>query len=314
MSFASEDSDSSSDLEFTRTKTGKNSSKKGKRKLQSLPPIEDENLVKEQTSKQSEILDESGTNTDNYSAYSELNDDITGGEKGSLVYIFRGQENDPNEVVVFSKLCEKFGLQSWDEMMRFLPWRDRASLRTALCHVIMKQALSEYDGIRANPLIIREDNKRLCKDNPDYTLKGGTFVNQQWGRTPEDWAAIRQQNYEKYHISDEEAEKIEIPSIISIEYMKQLCSNRRQSLLLRRAALRMELAKRRALKKAQDEGRDPSTATIPQEERDWGVDDLPINDPSCLDIPKYQNNLKAQKNATQYYVDLDELDANEDSQ
>jgi hypothetical protein len=42
------------------------------------------------------------------------------GEKGFLVYFFTG-EQDPSEIVVFRKICLKYGLQAWDEMEPYLP-------------------------------------------------------------------------------------------------------------------------------------------------------------------------------------------------
>ena len=168
-------------------------------------------------------------------------------KKGFLVYIFTGDQ-DPSEIAVFRKICMKYSLQSWDEMMKYLPWRNRAALRTTLCKIIRKQSVSEYDGIRADPFVIQKDNMALGAEDgydEEYTIKGNILVNQKWDRTPEEWEAMRVANTKKYMISDKEAEKIEIPSIISIEHMTQQIANRRQSLLLYRAAIVNEIAKRK---------------------------------------------------------------------
>ncbi|KAH0789666.1 hypothetical protein GPJ56_006168 [Histomonas meleagridis] len=169
-------------------------------------------------------------------------------KRGFLVYIFTGDQ-DPAEIEVFRKICMKYSLQSWDEMMKYLPWRNRAALRTTLCKIIRKQSVSEYDGIRADPYVIRKDNLALgvSEDGSDeeYTIKGNILVNLKWDRKPEEWEAMRIANTKKYMISDEEADKIEIPSIISIEHMSQQIANRRQSLLLYRAAIINEIAKRK---------------------------------------------------------------------
>lgn len=167
---------------------------------------------------------------------------LEGGKKGYLVYIFAGDQN-PAEIAVFRKICMKYGLQAWDEMGQYMPWRGRSAFRTTLCHVIKKQALSEYDGIRADPFEIAKDNN-LEEVGEDYAMKGGVLVNQKWDRSAGERELMRKNNAAKYGISQEDADKIKVPIIISLDYMKQLAMNREQSLLLKRAALRREAMKR----------------------------------------------------------------------
>jgi hypothetical protein len=139
----------------------------------------------------------------------------------------------------------KYGLQAWDEMERYLPWRTRAAFRTTLCRIIRKQALSEYSGIKADPFEIQKDNPldfSLADDG--YAVKGGMLINQKWDRSAHEWGEMRNDNIKKYGLTDEEAASIEVPAIISIEYMRQQCDKRRQSVLLLRAAIRNEQAQR----------------------------------------------------------------------
>jgi hypothetical protein len=172
-------------------------------------------------------------------------------ERGFLVYLFTG-EQDPSEIVVFRKICMKYGLQAWDEMERHLPWRTRAAFRTTLCRIIQKQALSEYSGIKADPFAIQKDNPldfSLADDG--YAVKGGMLINQKWDRSAHEWGEMRNGNIKKYGLTDEEAEAIEVPAIISVEFMRQQCEKRRQSLLLLRAAIRNEQVRRAGITDAE---------------------------------------------------------------
>ena len=107
--------------------------------------------------------------------------------RGQLVYLFNHPE-DPAELAVLRLICMKWGLQSWDNMLIYLPWRTRASLRTTLCRILKKQALSEYGGIKADPFKIQEDNSFLREgdSNSEYKMKAGMLVNLRWNRSKED--------------------------------------------------------------------------------------------------------------------------------
>lgn len=227
-----------------------------------------------------------------------ISDSIQGNRKGTLVYIFRG-DSDKSESVVFSKLCQKYGLQCWDMMIRYLPWRNRANLRTILCRILMKQALSEYEGVRADPFIIGADNKIECENNPNFKFKAGCFVNQKWDRTPDDWNRLKRQNQEKYNISQSASDAIEVPTIISIDHMLHLIANRRQTLIFKRAAIRYEKAKRKAAKEG-----------ISIEELgnlNLGIEELSLSPADILNLPQYQNSLKVTQNSSKFFVDLNDL-------
>ncbi|KAK8860334.1 hypothetical protein M9Y10_011998 [Tritrichomonas musculus] len=165
--------------------------------------------------------------------------------RGQLVYLFNHPE-DPAELAVLRLICMKWGLQSWDNMLIYLPWRTRASLRTTLCRILKKQALSEYGGIKADPFKIQEDNSFLREgdSNSEYKMKAGMLVNLRWNRSKEDRNKIQEENARKYKISEQEAEKIEIPIIISLEFMRQQLEHRRNSVILYRAAIINEMMNR----------------------------------------------------------------------
>lgn len=166
--------------------------------------------------------------------------------KGQLVYLFAGDQNSP-ELVVIRNISMKYGLTQWNIMTSFLPWRPKPALRATICRLIKKQALSEYDGIRADPLKILKDNEEAIRniDSSEHIYKGGVIVNNKWDRSTESLEAIKKKNINKYIISEEEAEDIHVPIIMSIDYLKQQCYKRYNSLLLYRAALISESAKRK---------------------------------------------------------------------
>ncbi|OHT11202.1 hypothetical protein TRFO_01137 [Tritrichomonas foetus] len=165
--------------------------------------------------------------------------------KGQLVYLFNHPE-DQAELAVFRKICMKYGLQAWSQMLIYLPWRTRASLRTTLCRILKKQALSEYGGIRADPFEIQKGNCNLREGeaNGDYKMKAGMLVNLKWNRSREDLNKIQEENARKYEIPEKEANEIEIPIIISLEFMRQQLEHRRNSVLLYRAAILNEMKNR----------------------------------------------------------------------
>lgn len=191
---------------------------------------------------------------------------------GYLAYVFVGDQSQA-EIAVLRNICMKYGLQAWDEMVSYMPWRNRAAFRTTLCHIIRKQALSEYEGIRADPFKIQGDNPLAVDGN--YDVKGGMLINTNWERTSEELDQLREQNAQKYEISQEESDSIDIPIIMSVEYMKQQCFNRKQSLLLKRAALRQEAMKRGLA-----------------EYDNLGVGELVIDHSGVLDLPEPGEALK----------------------
>jgi hypothetical protein len=55
----------------------------------------------------------------------------------------------------------RHGLQAWDVMHHYLPWRSRTDLRATLCRTVHKQAIGEYMDLNADPMKIRQDNELL---------------------------------------------------------------------------------------------------------------------------------------------------------
>lgn len=213
--------------------------------------------------------------------------------KGCLAYIFVGVQDDV-ELQVFRKVCMKFGLQAWEDMIMYLPWRNRATLRTTLCKIIRKQALSEYDGIKADPFQIKTDNTVINEGQSDangYTMKGGMLVNQKWDRNQEEWGVVRKANTEKYGISEADALKIDVPCIMSVDYMKQQIENRRQSLLLNRAAVIDEMARRKGIQNP-----------------DLKVQDLVIMQSECLDLPTHEIPLTVSNATAEHFFPVTDIE------
>lgn len=163
---------------------------------------------------------------------------------GYLVHLFRGK-NNPVEIEVIRRLCMRFSLQAWNEMHTYLPWHSHAELRSIVCRLIQKQALSEYSNIRADPFKISADNAKLIKagDKKGYKIKGGLIVNDEWNRSAEKRKKIREENFKKYELSSDEAYSVEIPAIMSVDYLQAQVYKRRQGLTLFHAALLYEKAK-----------------------------------------------------------------------
>jgi hypothetical protein len=182
----------------------------------------------------------------------------------------------------------KFGLTAWDEMERRLPWRTRSAFRTTLCRILRKQSLAEYAGIRADPFEIQRDNPlNFSLTDEEYTFKGGMLVNQKWDRAPAEVERVRQENLRKYGLSDEEAAAIEVPVIISIDYLRQLAENRRQSLVLKVAAMKAELARRRG---------NPAP--------DLGLQGLKLMPAEAVDLPPPGQALRTEFDTDDVYFDI----------
>jgi hypothetical protein len=112
--------------------------------------------------------------------------------------------------------------------------------------MVRKQAIAEYQDINADPFRIREDNEHLMAnpDGADYKVKGGLLVNQKWNRGSKDIAKARAVNVERYDLDDSDALKVEVPLVMSVEYLQEMVRNRQISLRMFRAALLMEKARR----------------------------------------------------------------------
>ncbi len=107
-----------------------------------------------------------------------------------------------------------------------------------------RQALSEYRGMRADPLAIRKGNIADI-DEGNVTVKKSMIVNERWDRTSEDVKMARDRNAKKYAISFKEAEKIEIPNLMSFSFMKDAWRRSRDAAILYRARLIAEKKRRR---------------------------------------------------------------------
>jgi hypothetical protein len=206
---------------------------------------------------------------------------------GCVVYVFRGDQ-DACEMAVFRKICMKCGMTAWDEMERRLPWRTRAAFRTTLCRILRKQSLGEYAGIRADPFEIQKDNPLdLNRVDEGYTIKGGMLINQKWDRSSAEVEQLRQANIRKYGLSEEQSAAIEIPVVVSVDYLRQLAENRRQSLTLKVAAMKAELGRRRGIASP-----------------DLGLQALKLMPAETIEVPPPGEALRTEFDTDDFYFDI----------
>ena len=172
---------------------------------------------------------------------------VTTGEysrTGYLVHLFKGRSH-PCEVEVFRRICMKYGLQAWDEMQAYMPWHLRPDFRMTLCKIIKKQALAEYRNMRADPLAIRSENESKISDETDgLKMKSGMIINPKWDRSAEEIEEIRRANANAHAIHAKESERVEVPIIMSLDYLQKRVVARYTGAVLYRAFLINTLAQR----------------------------------------------------------------------
>lgn len=173
---------------------------------------------------------------------------MEGNELGTLAYITVGKHSEI-ETDVWRKVCMKHGVNNFSAMNYYLPWKEPQKFRLKLIKYTRKQAIGEYEGIRADPLNFQKENDDIIKqmqsnNNGSVLLKNGIIVNQIWDRSNEEIRDIRSKNEAKYGIPDYVADTITIPKILPIQYIRQNMIRRRQALLLYRAGILSEIARR----------------------------------------------------------------------
>lgn len=221
-------------------------SKNTNNKENSTSSCESENESDNINNSNNEIISDnflaSNENSDIHSEnFSDEEKDNQNVEYGYLLYVFHGNHN-PNENYVFRNICMRYGLQSWDEMKTYLPWRTRADLRLTLMKMIKKQAIGEYNRIRADPEKINIDNFDLFTG--EYQLKGGMWVNQKWNKDSSEKADVRKTNKTKYNLTTDEALDVNIPNLMNVNFIHRRMQTRKRNLLLYNAALYAEKEKR----------------------------------------------------------------------
>ena len=209
--------------------------------------------------------------------------------EGHFVHLFTGSQN-PCETAVLRLVCMKYGICNWDMLKLYLPWRNDNTIRATICKILKKQAMREYQDVYADPFIIGRDNQKII-DNPvqcqknGYVIKCGILVNTNWDKTFDSDSA-QAANQKKYDTSLEERKNIEIPNIYSLDFLKQKCFKRRQSILIYRAALLAELARR--------EGKKDS---------DLKIGELFIRKNSAVEAPKASTPLMQDTNVNSVFYD-----------
>jgi hypothetical protein len=140
----------------------------------------------------------------------------------------------------------RYGIQDWNAMRLYMPWRTAADYRSTIIRLIRRQAINEYQDIRADPFKIRADNEQAIteRDHPDSVVKRGMLVNQNWERGDDERKQIRKANIERYDLPDEEALKVEVPFVMSAAYLQGGMHRAGIARKLKVMALRMEKARR----------------------------------------------------------------------
>ena len=169
---------------------------------------------------------------------------------GYLLHLIQGSQN-PVENFTFRQLCMRYGLQAWDEMNIYLPWRTRSDLRKTLIKMIKKQAIGEYSKIKADPAIISNDNINL--EDQNYIFKNGVYINQKWDKSSKERYEIRNDNAERYGMETDESLKVDIVPIMNVDYLNQKMKKRKISLYLFRAAILAEQFRRKKEKKLESD-------------------------------------------------------------
>ncbi|OHS94523.1 hypothetical protein TRFO_39313 [Tritrichomonas foetus] len=181
-----------------------------------------------------------------YSNYTIIDDDDAEEpeyeESGVLLHLYTGSQN-PAENFTFRRICMRYGLQAWDEMNTYLPWRQRPDLRMTLMKMIKKQAISEYSRIKADPAVIHDDNINL--DDENYIFKGGVYINQRYDLSSSERADVRNAHAERYDLATEESLNVNIIPIMNVDYIQQKMKMRKLSLHMFRAALLLEQGRRK---------------------------------------------------------------------
>ena len=209
--------------------------------------------------------------------------------QGNFVHLFTGSQNSC-ETAVLRLICMKYGVTNWEMLKLFLPWRNENIIKATICRILKKQAMREYTGVCADPFVIGKDNQKIIDDPEEcqkngYVVKGGILVNTNWDKTL-DFESAQIANQQKYNLTKEERDKIEIPNIYSLDSMKQKCFKRRQSIIIYRAALLAELARRENRK-----------------EKDLGVSELFIRPNATVEAPKASTPLMQDTNAESLFYD-----------
>ena len=170
-------------------------------------------------------------------------------QSGFLIHLFRGEDSEA-EFATLRKICMRYGIQSWDIMHSYLPWKSRAEIRNTLCKILGKQALSEFKDIRADPFAMSEEIEKDYLNAPQgiYKKKGGIIVNQKFGISEQEKAEILENNKKKFDLKNNESIEIGVLPIIKIEFLQERVKKRRVAQMIFRAALLAEKARRKGEK------------------------------------------------------------------
>lgn len=114
------------------------------------------------------------------------------------------------EIAVLRLALMKVGCGRWQEILRFLPGKTVSQLNLQAQRLFGQQSLAEFAELHVDPLKVFEANAALQGDG--VVRKNGMIVNQGAQLTAAETRARIAANRERYGISKEEAEVIEVPA------------------------------------------------------------------------------------------------------
>lgn len=167
-------------------------------------------------------------------------------DDGVLVTIYNDKMIKIEEEV-FRLICMKYGPR-WSLLHSIMPWRSKANWRSTWIHITKQQAISEWCGVRGDPYKLGEIFRPMCHkgfENEKFIYKK-RLVNKNEMMTKEERVSTKEQNKVEYGLSDEEANKIRVPLILSINYLNDTSKMNKIILTLKLQQAKIELAKRKS--------------------------------------------------------------------
>ena len=115
-----------------------------------------------------------------------------------------------DEAFALRQCLKKFGIGKWVQIVDsgVLPGKQIQQLNGQTQRLLGKQSLAEYSGLKLDVDRIRADNDAL----ENVTRKNGLITNQGGILAKEELKALLEENLNKYGLTDEEVEAIELPA------------------------------------------------------------------------------------------------------
>ncbi|KAK8793506.1 hypothetical protein WA158_004865 [Blastocystis sp. Blastoise] len=139
------------------------------------------------------------------------------------------------EIHILRLAVMKFGLGNWRKIHRanVLPGKTVNQIVSEVQRMIGQQSLKEFLNVHADPYAIGDDNSK----RKDVKRKNGMIVNVGKTLTNEEYEILHKSNIQKYGLSKEEIDAIEIP-VISQEESSGFLENEENMIIQRSMKLR----------------------------------------------------------------------------